>query len=88
MPSYSACAVGLFFKFDLMEGYDRLSKLPNIKPSDDELREENASLKAQLEFLERPGAKAKLEAAGPRGKVSADGLESIGRVEKAVKQLE
>lgn len=40
-------------KLDLEEASNRLQVLSDIKPTDDELRTENASLKQQLDFVQR-----------------------------------
>ncbi len=39
-------------KLDLVPAYDRLKKLNELKPSDEELAAENASLKQQLAFVQ------------------------------------
>lgn len=70
-------------RFDLVEGYDKLSKLPHLKPTDDELREENSALKAQLEFMDKPTTHAALAAMPPYSKVSGSELEHAGTISEA-----
>lgn len=64
-------------RLDLVPTLDRLKKLDYKKPTDDELRAENESLKAQIEFLERPDAQAKLHNV-PQGKIEALSHEHAG----------
>lgn len=58
-------------RLSLTESYGRLEKLEHLKPSDDELREQNASLKEQINFLDRPDAAEKLLQASAPSKIQA-----------------
>lgn len=59
-------------KLDLEEASNRLQVISDIKPTDDELRTENASLKQQLEFVERQSGNSPtkhIESASHAGKM-------------------
>lgn len=60
-------------RLDLLPAYDRLKKLGDLKPSDEELALENASLRQQLHFVEQK---------------SASGLEASPRLHTAEATLE
>jgi hypothetical protein len=65
-------------RFELVDAMDRLNKLEYKKPTDEELRQENDSLKAQIEFLESPGAAEKLAATAPRAAINLTTLQHDG----------
>lgn len=59
-------------KLDLEEASNRLQVISDIKPSDDELRLENTSLKQQLDFVERQTGNAptkQIDSASHAGKM-------------------